>query len=121
MAIVLSGSVTASAIPNPYVTSVDPANGAVNVPVNTVINVTFNKPIQSGSSYEDITVKNGAGTEKVISKSITDKVLTITTKPNYNFGDTYTLYIPVNAVTDSYDNGLATEYTSTFTAQKCLI
>jgi methionine-rich copper-binding protein CopC len=43
------------------VTSTDPANNAVNVPINKVIKVTFNEPIAAGSAYSSITVKNSAG------------------------------------------------------------
>lgn len=68
MGIILSGSVTAQQIPGPHVASVDPDDGAVDVPVNKVIKVNFNENVIAGSAYNSITVKNGAGTKKTIIK-----------------------------------------------------
>jgi hypothetical protein len=118
MAIVLSGSVAAAqAPPNPTVQSVDPSNGTNDVPVNKVIKVNFNEPVIAGTAYNNITVRNGAGTAKGITKTLVDNVLTITANVNYIPGDTNTLYIPINAITDLNGNGLTTATTSTFTTQ----
>jgi hypothetical protein len=100
---------------SPIITSIDPADGAINVPVDQVITITFNNPIKAGSAWNSISVKNGAGASKTITKTIVDNILTITTKANYVYGDTNTLYIPINAVKDLIGNGLSTASTTTFT------
>jgi len=41
----------------PSVNGTDPVNGAVNVPNNKVIKVTFSEPVTAGSAYNSIMVK----------------------------------------------------------------
>ena len=99
----------------PTVTNVDPVNGAVNVPNNKVIKVTFIEPITAGSTYSSITVKNSGGAVKLMNASINGNVLTLTPVYNYLTGYKYSVNIPANAVKDTAGNGLATGYTSSFT------
>jgi methionine-rich copper-binding protein CopC len=100
----------------PTVTSVNPANGAVNVPVNQTITITFNGPIQAGSAYNSIEVLKPNGAPKLVTISISGDTLTITPLTyNYNAYTTYTIYIPVNAIDDQYGNPITTTYTSSFT------
>jgi PKD repeat protein len=99
----------------PKVNGIDPVNGAVNVPNNKVIKITFSEPIAAGSAYNSITVKNSAGAAKLMTSSISGSVLTLTPVYNYLTGDKYTIFIPANAIKDSTGNGLAADYTSSFT------
>jgi methionine-rich copper-binding protein CopC len=99
----------------PNETSTDPVNGSVNVVNNKVIKITFSEPITAGSAYSQITVKNSAGASKQMSASITGDDLNLTPVYNYLTGYKYTIFIPANAVKDSVGNGLATDYTSSFT------
>ncbi len=96
-------------------TSTDPVNGAVNVPNNKVIKMTFSEPITPGSAYSSITVKNSVGALKQMTASINGSVLTLTPVYNYLTGDKYTITIPANAIKDSAGNGLAADYISSFT------
>ncbi len=92
----------------PTVTSVNPSNGAINVPTNQVITLTFSNPIEAGSAYNNINVTQGSTTAS-ISITISGKTLTITPANGWLPGTTYTINLPANAV-----NGLTTPYTSTF-------
>jgi hypothetical protein len=58
----------------PSVNGTDPVNGAVNVPNNKVIKITFSEPITAGSAYNSITVKNSAGALKQMTASINGSV-----------------------------------------------
>jgi hypothetical protein len=98
------------------VKSIDPVNGATNVPNNQKITVTFAEPIKQGSAYSSISVKNSNGSVPQINTSFSGDVLTITrVSGNYTLGDTYVLNIPVNALTDSAGNTFTPAYTSSFT------
>ena len=92
----------------PTVTSVNPSNGAINVPTNQVITLTFSDRLQAGSAYNNISLTQGS-TKASISKTISGNTLTI--KPNSLLfaGTTYTFNIPANAI-----NGL-NPFTCSFT------
>lgn len=95
---------TISTAAPPIVISIDPANNAVNVPVNKVIKVTFNEPIKAGSLW--IELKNNGGTSIPITKSISGSILTI--KPiNSLAGGRYTLTLHTGSITDLENNPLA--------------
>ncbi len=111
------GNVSASAdnqtVQAPHTTlkisSINPANNSVNVPMNKTIKITFNNTIKSGSKW--IELKNSKGTLIPINTSITGKILTINPKL-LNYGR-YTLILHTGSVTDLSGNNL--EYwTSTF-------
>jgi predicted outer membrane repeat protein len=99
----------------PGVTIIDPTNNAVNVPNTKTIKITFSEPITPGSAYNSIKVINSAGASKLMTLSTSGNVLTL--KPVYNYltGYKYTITIPANAIKDSAGNGLAADYTSSFT------
>ena len=99
----------------PTITSTDPANNA-DVTANQVISVTFSEPIQSGSSYNSISIiDTNTSTAQTITKSISGNVLTISSPDAWLTGDKYTVTIPKNSVTDVSGNNLATDYTTNFT------
>ena len=99
------------------VVSADPVNGAVNVPGNKVVTITFNNPIEAGSAYNSIVMMNtNANSQKPITTSISGNTLTITPTYNWLTGATYTLTIPINCIADLAGNGLTTGYTTSFTS-----
>ncbi len=85
----------------PTVSSIDPANNAVNVPTNKTITVTFSEPIQAGTAYNNIKIMNtNTNTAQTITKTINNNILTITSS-TWTQGILYTLTIPVNSITES--------------------
>lgn len=93
----------------------DPASGVRNMPVNKVIKITFNNPIQAGIGYDNIKVITPDNKAKMITKTINGNTLTITAKYNYTPGQTYTINIPKNGLTDNMGNTLKNVYTTQFT------
>ncbi|ADZ10481.1 hypothetical protein Metbo_2267 [Methanobacterium lacus] len=102
-------------VPPLQVTSSDPVNNAINVPVTKVIKIIFNKPIYSGSAYSQITLKDSSNTNIAITKSISGNVLTITKSSGTFAGGLYTLTLPVNSVVDVNNTSLVSGYTTKFT------
>jgi outer membrane protein assembly factor BamB/methionine-rich copper-binding protein CopC len=95
----------------PTITSVDPANNAVNVPVSKTIKVTFSENIKAGTLW--IELKKGS-TVIPSTTSISGKVLTI--KPKNNLAESkYKLTLHTGAVTDLAGNPVALKST-VFTA-----
>ncbi len=107
-----SSSVANTTNVNPHVTTVDPSNNAVNVPVNKVINVTFNESIKNGTNW--IELQNNNGTLIPINKSISGNTLTITPNSNLSNGTKYSLLIHTGSVTDLAGNKVA-GYVTRFT------
>jgi large repetitive protein len=108
--IVVSEDITA-----PVISNVTPTGGAINLPANQTITITFSEPIQAGAAYDKIKVITPSGQAKVISKTINGNTLTITTAYSYSYGDTYKLVVPVGSVIDLAGNNLTTGYNSNFT------
>ena len=102
----------------PKINSIDPANGAVSVPSNKTIIITFNQNILKGPSYANITVKMANGTVKTINKTISGNKLYIKAIYNWNPGVKFTVTIPKNAIKNSIGSMLATDYSSTFTVAR---
>jgi methionine-rich copper-binding protein CopC len=102
-------------VPPLQVTSSDPANYAVSVPVNKVIKITFNKQIYSGSNFSQITLKDSSNTVIPVATSIIGNVLTIVKSSGTFTGGAYTLTIPVNSVVDVNNTSVLSSYTTTFT------
>ena len=98
--------------------SVDPADGAINVPMTAKdVTITFNSPIQAGSSYNSIYIWNNAlQTGKMITKTIRGNTLTLSAVYDWMPNAKYTIYIPPNAVTDQYGNTLTTTFTTNLTS-----
>jgi hypothetical protein len=96
----------------PNVTSVNPSNNAININPEKDIVVTFSENIIQGTNFNNITLTNN-NTPLNIALSLSGNQLTITHN-NLSTG-TYTLNIPLNAITDQAENTLTTPYTTTFT------
>ncbi len=87
----------------PYVTSTNPANYAVNVPRNTAITATFNEPILA-KYLTLIYLKTTTGVIIATTKSVSGNVLTITPTSPLAAGTRYMLLIYTFAVTDLSGN-----------------
>jgi len=99
------------------ISSTDPANNAVGVPVSKTITVKFNEAVQPGSAYNDITLKKGKAKVN-FTLSVSGDTLNIDPVSDLVKGSTYTVFIPAGAVTDTAGNALANPYTFSFTTLK---
>ncbi|MEW6574483.1 MAG: Ig-like domain-containing protein, partial [Bacillota bacterium] len=97
----------------PTVYSTDPVDGAVYVPVDQTVYVTFSENVQPGDNYGNIAMKSG-GTVVGITYSIASKVLIIDPAENLNYSTSYAVYIPAGAVMDTRGNALAGDYSFIF-------
>ncbi|MBP1946948.1 right-handed parallel beta-helix repeat-containing protein, partial [Methanobacterium petrolearium] len=95
------------------VNSADPANNAVNVPCNKVINITFSDSIKAVNMSIQLT--NSGGTVIPTTTAINNNILTITPTTLLIKGTQYILTLNAGSITDLVGNPLAS-YTSVFTA-----
>jgi hypothetical protein len=99
----------------PTVTTTYPANNTNNVPTNKVITINFNEPIQTGSAYSSIVMKNtNDNSVKPIVTIITGNILTIKGTYNWLKFVTYKLTIHANSITDLAGNSITTNYITSF-------
>ncbi|MCE7698683.1 MAG: Ig-like domain-containing protein [Methanobacterium paludis] len=99
-----SVSTSITIIAPPAVTKVDPTNKAVNIAIDKVITITFNKPIKIGTKWFELKTSNG--TVVSVNYSIIDNVLTITPSA-LTRGTKYALILHTGSVTDLTGNNLA--------------
>ena len=99
----------------PVVTSTNPVNNAVNVALNKVIQITFNKNIQLGTNPWIEFVISGTGTVVPFTSSILGNVLSITPDSLLAAGTKFIVVLHSNSITDLQGNGLAAPYTTKFT------
>ena len=85
----------------PVVTSTNPVNNAVNVALNKVIQITFDKNIQFGTNPWIELVTSSTGTAKPFTTTITGNILNITPTTPLTKGTKYIVIIHSNAVTDT--------------------
>ena len=99
------------------VVSVSPANGATNVRHDVPVSVTFNNPINNGSTSgynTQLFAGQDLQTNGSVTMSADGRTMTFNMGALYN-GTTYTIAIPAGGVTDEWGNSLTAPYTSTFT------
>ena len=102
----------------PTIISIDPANNAVNVPINKVIKITFSEPIKTGTL--SIGVKNpSTGSYIPITTSISNNILTITLNSNLAKSTAYYIILNTGCVTDLAGNPLS-GYSSKFTTDSTI-
>ena len=94
------------------VASVNPVN---RVPQNNKITITFTDSIEAGSEYNKIYVKDQNGIQQTISTNIYGNTLIITPVNGWEAGQTFTINIPQDAVTNTEGTTLTNTFTSTFT------
>ncbi|WP_107689214.1 S-layer homology domain-containing protein [Coprothermobacter proteolyticus] len=99
----------------PELKSTDPANGAVDVPPDKVIKVTFTEEVVKGNAFAAIVLKNAEGKELGTKVEISGSDLTIKSDAPLGFSTKYTVTIPAGAVNDAAGNPLKVAYTFSFT------
>nr|WP_255590820.1 Ig-like domain-containing protein [Methanobacterium spitsbergense] len=109
--------VTINSAAPPIVTSTNPVNNAVNVALNKVIQITFDKNIQLGMNpwielYETVT-----GNTKTFTTNIVDNILSITPTSLLALGTSYSVILHSNSITDMAGIGLTAPYTTRFTTE----
>ncbi|WP_027626172.1 Ig-like domain-containing protein [Clostridium lundense] len=81
------------------------------------INITFNKSIVSGANFAGIELKDDKGNKVDTKANIDGETLKITLNKALNYGTTYSVSIPNNAVTDDKGNTLKEDYNFAFTTE----
>ena len=109
--------VTINSAAPPVVTSTNPVNNAVNVALNKVIEITFDKNIQLGMNPWIELYETGTGNIKTFTTNILDNVLSITPSSLLALGTQYSVILHSNSITDIAGIGLAAPYTTRFTTE----
>jgi hypothetical protein len=92
----------------------DPLNGAVHIPVNKTIAVRFNHNPLEGVNYGGISLGGPAGNAG-ITTSLEGNALLITPTSLMEYGKSYTVTVPKDAVRDSANTALAADIVFSFT------
>jgi alpha-tubulin suppressor-like RCC1 family protein len=109
------GTGSGSTTPTPLARlSSDPLNTALDVPIDKIININFNRSIQKGSSFSSITLKNGE-TVVAYTYSISGSTLAITPVSPLAYNTAYVVSLPVGAVQDLAGIALASSVNLGFT------
>ena len=90
----------------------DPANGAIEVPVDKTITVTYNMDVQAGTGFGAISLKTGETTVAMVSH-VSGSVLTIDPVVDLELNMAYTVTIPAGAIQKTDGTPLAS-YTFSF-------
>ena len=90
----------------------DPANGAIEVPVDKTITVTYNMEVQAGTEFGAISLKTGETTVAIVSH-VSGSVLTIDPVSDLELNKAYTVTIPAGAIQKTDGTPLAS-YTFSF-------
>ncbi|MDR6551855.1 chondroitinase-B domain-containing protein [Paenibacillus qinlingensis] len=110
--LLITSTLTPSVIA-PERTAQIPADGAVNVPLNTEIKSTFQTDIVQGSSFSGIKLTKG-GAPVSVTVSTYKNELTVKPSATLSHGSTYQLTIPAGAVNSTNGTPLAETLVSTF-------
>jgi methionine-rich copper-binding protein CopC len=83
---------------NVKVSSISPANGATNVPVNKTVIVTFNTAIQQGSGFNDVQILGYSGS---LNKTISGSALMMKPSGDLAYAVMHRVFIPKGSVTSA--------------------
>ncbi len=100
---------------SPSITSSDPADGAVNLPVEKSIIVNFNEKILAGDYFNNILVQDSSGSTIAAANIIDGSSLTIDPVNNLNYSQTYTVFVPEDSLADVSGNAFSSNYTIRYT------
>ncbi|MHB1042659.1 MAG: Ig-like domain-containing protein [Eubacteriales bacterium] len=101
----------------PTVDSSHPDNYATGVQVHKIITVTFSEEIQEGAAYGSITLKDARGNPVDATNIIRKNKLVIIPGTSLDYNTRYTVTVPAHAVKDMAGNGLAGDFTLSFTTR----
>ncbi|MFD0961135.1 S-layer homology domain-containing protein [Paenibacillus chungangensis] len=101
----------------PEVSATLPTHQDTHVAVESDIQVIFDKAIQQGMTWNEMTLKNGDAQEIDYSASLSGNTLTLQPTVDLAYSTTYTVHIPTGAVEDSRGKWLAEAYEITFTTR----
>ena len=100
----------------PAVNAIAPANGATSIPRDTVITVGFSEPIDPDTVNSlNVTVDGGAVTGTLAMDGASGFVFTPSSLLDFN--RTYTVRLRANGVRDRANNGLTSDFVTTFTTE----
>lgn len=95
------------------IVATDPGNGAVGVPRNKIIRITFSEEIKEGYNFGEIKI-NKSGADMDFTYRINDSNLILNIKGNIPYASLCTVTIPVGAVEGQYGNSLKEEHSISF-------
>jgi len=108
---------TGSPMPNVY--SIDPANNAINVPIDKTIIVTFSEGISPGPNYTGITLTETNSNKAIsIQTTIVGNLLYINPINNLQNGRGYKVFLPQYALEYTSGSYLPRDYSSSFKVAK---
>jgi hypothetical protein len=93
-----------------------PVQGAVNVPINDPIDVSFNNNISKGLNFSSITLKDNQNKVIPMTTNVVDNKLHLTPSTNLSFNTQYTVTIPAGALKNLSGNDIDA-HTLSFTTQ----
>ncbi|MEW6181956.1 MAG: Ig-like domain-containing protein [Bacillota bacterium] len=93
----------------PTVVVTDPLPWTTDVPVDSLVAITFSEPVVLGDNVSGIKLQKG-DTVVTITYGVNNNVLTIDPVGNLDYSVSYTVYIPAGAVKDLAGNALTNGY-----------
>jgi YVTN family beta-propeller protein len=103
----------------PEIVETTPLENASSVKIDAAIKITFSEQIDDASISKNFSLVNEATQTSIYGKGILlhdDSVLAFTPSVPFDFATQYSLTLKTG-LTDKYDNGLAQEYTTSFTTE----
>jgi uncharacterized protein len=97
----------------PYITTVNPKNGALNVAINKTIKIQFNQPVQYKTGWIEF---RRDGILTAFKSSIDSKTLTIKPSVPMRMGSTYSVVLHSNSLTNLTGSGISYSVTRFSTA-----
>jgi len=94
------------------VSSINPSDGATNVPVNQIITLTFNTAIQPGPGFNEIQVEGYSGS---LYMTISGNTLTLTPLGKFSGTYMYHVFVPAGSIQSTSGVSLGGDFESYFT------
>lgn len=102
---------------NMTVTGTSPVNGALNIPVNSLLKLSFSLDIVQGTGINGIVLKDSIGNVVPYTTSISGNCLTVKPNISLDYGKNYSLIVPFNAVKGMGGEVLSSQYLLNFTTE----
>lgn len=97
------------------IVDISPADSAQNVPVDTSVSIWFNEPVQQGTRYDEIVLKNKNGTVVPSDVKIFHNTLHILPKVKLNYNSSYELFLPVDSIVNANGRSIESDFIYGFT------